>query len=84
MDDREKAERCPILSCEIQGCCQYPEKCPMGPSRIVNHCRAQRDGDCCWSECPQLRDGEPHATGRHCPLDVGCQRCGLPDDECEC
>lgn len=32
-------------------------------------CRAGTDGDCFWSECPQLADGEPEATGRHCPLD---------------
>jgi hypothetical protein len=38
-----------------------------GPER----CHADRDGDC-WetSVCPQLRDGEPKATGRHCPLDI--------------
>jgi len=33
-------------------------------------CHADRDGDCSWRECPQLRDGEPKKTGRHCPLDV--------------
>jgi hypothetical protein len=27
------------------------------------------DGDCMWRECPQLKDGEPAKTGRHCPLD---------------
>lgn len=33
-------------------------------------CYAQHnDGDCVWSGCPQLRDGEPKASGRHCPLD---------------
>lgn len=32
-------------------------------------CHAQRDGDCSWAECPQLRDGEPEKSGRHCPLD---------------
>jgi hypothetical protein len=32
-------------------------------------CHAGSDGDCSWSGCPQLRDGEPRATGRHCPLD---------------
>lgn len=32
-------------------------------------CHADRDGDCVWSGCPQLRDGEPQKTGRHCPLD---------------
>jgi hypothetical protein len=35
------------------------------------NCHAAMDGDCSWSECPQLRDGEPKKTGRHCPLDVG-------------
>lgn len=34
-------------------------------------CAAGRDGDCTHSQCPQSRDGEPHATGRHCPLDIG-------------
>lgn len=33
-------------------------------------CHAGRDGDCIWKDCPQLRDNEPTATGRHCPLDV--------------
>lgn len=32
-------------------------------------CAADRDGDCSHPQCPQARDGEPHATGRHCPLD---------------
>lgn len=32
-------------------------------------CHADRDGECQWSECPQLRDNEPHKTGRHCPYD---------------
>ena len=35
-------------------------------------CYAQHnDGDCYWEKCPQLRDGEPKATGRHCPRDTG-------------
>jgi hypothetical protein len=33
-------------------------------------CHAGRDGDCNWALCPQDRDGEPAATGRHCPLDT--------------
>ncbi|HEU6454004.1 MAG TPA: hypothetical protein VN201_00915 [Roseateles sp.] len=33
-------------------------------------CAAGKDGDCTHSQCPQLRDGEPKATGRHCPLDA--------------
>ena len=34
------------------------------------HCMSNREGDCNWSECPQLRDGEPERTGRHCPRDT--------------
>lgn len=34
------------------------------------HCRASSDdGFCAWRRCPQVRDGEPGATGRHCPYD---------------
>lgn len=32
-------------------------------------CHANLEGDCFWDACPQLRDGEPLATGRHCPID---------------
>jgi hypothetical protein len=32
-------------------------------------CHAHRDGECLWERCPQIRDGEPKASGRHCPLD---------------
>jgi hypothetical protein len=31
-------------------------------------CQSKTDGDCSHSDCPQLRDGEPERTGRHCPL----------------
>lgn len=34
-------------------------------------CHAGRDGECYWQGCPQLADGEPEASGRHCPLDTG-------------
>jgi len=33
------------------------------------YCHANNDGDCYWKNCPQLKDGEPEKTGRHCPLD---------------
>jgi hypothetical protein len=33
-------------------------------------CYADRDGDCDHPLCPQLRDNEPHKSGRHCPLDT--------------
>lgn len=36
----------------------------------ATQCRAGSDGDCSWGSCPQERDGEPMATGRHCPLDL--------------
>lgn len=41
------------------------------------YCHAGQDGDCGWDEgCPQLRDGESAATGRHCPLDApSCPDC---------
>jgi len=34
-----------------------------------DHCHAHQDGDCTWEKCPQIRDGEPQKSGRHCPLD---------------
>lgn len=55
----------------------------------MERCHANKDGDCVHTACPQARDGEPKATGRHCPLDVDdtsdswldddgeqCERCG--------
>jgi hypothetical protein len=36
----------------------------------LTRCAAARDGDCTHAQCPQLRDGEPRATGRHCPIDA--------------
>lgn len=37
-------------------------------------CQSGRDGECGWVHCPQLRDGEPKATGRHCPIDFERER----------
>ena len=37
---------------------------------LLTRCAAGRDGECGHAQCPQLRDGEPRATGRHCPLDT--------------
>ncbi|MBD3762601.1 hypothetical protein [Rhizorhabdus sp.] len=50
----------------------------------VNFCRAQKDGECSWAGCPQLRDGEPARSSRHCPLDEGCPRCCRAEEECIC
>lgn len=36
----------------------------------LSHCAAHSDGECHHAQCPQLRDNEPAATGRHCPLDT--------------
>lgn len=36
----------------------------------LTSCAAHQDGDCYHAQCPQIRDCEPAATGRHCPLDV--------------
>lgn len=40
------------------------------------HCRGSMDGECNAADCPQLRDNEPHTTGRHCPFDHWCFYCG--------
>lgn len=45
------------------------------------HCMSDGDGDCTWSGCPQLRDGEPKATGRHCPRDIATRKRLDPEDE---
>lgn len=47
----------------------------------AGHCMSNSDGDCGWKGCPQLRDGEPGATGRHCPRDLESRRRLDPDDE---
>lgn len=41
------------------------------PPRMPNgSCHANSEGDCDWRRCPQIRDGEPEKTGRHCPRDI--------------
>lgn len=40
-----------------------------GSSGTIAGCQADDDGDCVWRDCPQLRDGEPKKSGRHCPRD---------------
>lgn len=37
---------------------------------FVELCHGDRDGECHWKKCPQLADGEPVRSGRHCPLDL--------------
>lgn len=45
------------------------EYCTIALGDLASHCRGARDGECSWKHCPQIRDGEPHKTRRHCPLD---------------
>ncbi len=33
-----------------------------------DHCHSDRDGECSWEGCPQLKDNEPYTTGRSCTL----------------
>lgn len=35
----------------------------------MGNCHAGRDGECNDRRCPQLKEGEPEKSGRHCPLD---------------
>ncbi|AVX37785.1 hypothetical protein [Yersinia massiliensis] len=37
--------------------------------RDLREFAAARDGECHHKDCPQIRDNEPTATGRHCPID---------------
>ena len=37
---------------------------------VPRYCAAGKDGDCFHNQCPQIRDGEPSKSGRHCPLDI--------------
>jgi hypothetical protein len=54
----------------LEGGIQQGEKQPLV------RCAADRDGECAHSDCPQMRDGEPRTSGRHCPLDSEEQRLG--------
>jgi len=40
------------------------------PPKPLERCAAGRDGECNHPDCPQLRDNEPAASGRHCPIDT--------------
>lgn len=37
--------------------------------RQMTRCQADDDDGCDYKDCPQLRDGEPLRSGRHCPWD---------------
>ena len=57
----------------------HPEDAPEGPL-----CHAGKDGDCTWEHCPQIRDGESARSGRHCPIDLRCDRCEESPLKCRC
>ncbi len=62
----------PLLDAMLEQERRYPpSKAPEGeqadehkPHLGPNRCHADRDGDCSWKQCPQLRDRKSH-----CPLD---------------
>lgn len=41
---------------------------PPPAPRDLTRCKSDQDGHCVHALCPQLRDGEPKASGRSCPL----------------
>lgn len=49
----------PADRCNADGCVA---------AREAAVCRSGDDGKCSWFACPQLRDGEPEANRRSCPL----------------
>ena len=48
-----------------------PDQQPVAWAELpkLPRCQSGSDGECWFDGCPQIRDGEPAATGRHCPLD---------------
>lgn len=47
--------------------CNIPQ---VGDSAELTRCKAGRDGECFHKLCPQIKDGEPERSGRHCPIDI--------------
>ncbi len=52
------------------------QKAGLPVAQVGQYCHAQKDGNCIWGHCPQLRDREPEKTGRHCPIDLHCEERG--------
>jgi hypothetical protein len=52
-----------------EGRVMIPHGHPLQEAYQPNQCHGHEDGECFWEHCPQLRDGEPRKSGRHCPLD---------------
>ena len=70
----------PVAFCET--CAPVP--IPEDFNEYVPLCRAGKDGDCTWEHCPQNRDGESERSGRHCPIDLRCDRCEESPWKCRC
>jgi len=58
---KARAAYCGRKACAVA--CSDPDGCDV-------HCHADRDGACDWTHCPQIKDNEPRASGRHCPRDL--------------
>ena len=73
VEDQQRAdERIPILldtPAAVRFLSAEPLLGPVDLQLYVERCHGSRDGECVAPSCPQLRDNEPAATGRHCPLD---------------
>lgn len=59
------------VAAQVEGESSREDQIPTTPATVGGErCHADRDGECSHKDCPQLRDSEPGATGRHCPLDT--------------
>lgn len=71
--DQQTAAQVAALGHQVHPAMAMPSLTPEGhAARLATSpqvCWAGRDGECSHAGCPQLRDNEPTASGRHCPLD---------------
>lgn len=72
--DQQTAAQVAALGHQVHPDSALPSLTPEGhAARLATSaprvCWADRDGECTHAGCPQLRDNEPAASGRHCPLD---------------
>lgn len=64
----KRSGKCPIEEAEKDSPAEELIEKEHGQQAVNPHCHSASDGECFWKGCPQLREGEPHKTGRHCPL----------------
>lgn len=73
--DQATAAQVAALGHQVHPAMALPSLTPQGHAvRLatgprLTSCAAGKDGECGHRLCPQLRDNEPAASGRHCPLD---------------